>query len=73
MIKPLATMLTMWGLIMFLITLLTYLNSPAHIEYNNAVKYSMVDSGVALSFVLSLFMLIGGVALLRLSRVPRYV
>lgn len=73
MIKPLATLLTIWGLIMFLITFFVYLNSPGNIEYNNAVKYSMVDSGVALSFLISSFMLIAGVVLLRVSRVPRYV
>lgn len=73
MIKPLATLLTIWGLIMFLITCFVYLNSPLHIEYNNAVKYSMVNSGVALSFLISGIMLIAGVVLLRVSKVPRYV
>jgi len=73
MIKPLATLLTIWGLIMFLITFFVYLNSPLNIEYNNAVKYSMVTSGVALSFVISGFMLISGITLLKLSKVPRYV
>jgi uncharacterized membrane protein len=73
MIKPLATLLTIWGLIMFLITLFVYLNSPLNIEYNNAVKYSMADSGVSLSFLISGIMLIAGVVLLRVSKVPRYV
>lgn len=73
MIKPLATLLTMWGLISFLITFFVYLNSPAHIEYNEQVKYSMVDSGVSLAFLLSSFLLIAGVVLLRVSKVPRYV
>ena len=58
---------------MFLITFFVYLNSPLNIEYNNAVKYSMVTSGVALSFVISGFMLISGITLLKLSKVPRYV
>ena len=73
MIKPLATLLTIWGLIMFLITCFVYLNSPLNIDYNNIVKYSMVNSGVALSFVISGIMLIAGVVLLRVSKVPRYV
>lgn len=73
MIKPLATLLTIWGLIMFLITLFVYLNSPLNIEYNNAVKYSMVNSGVSMSFLISGIMLIAGVVLLRVSKVPRYV
>lgn len=73
MIKPLATLLTIWGSIMFAITFFVYLNSPLNIEYNNAVKYSMVSSGVALSFVISGIMLIAGVVLLKVSRVPRYV
>lgn len=73
MIKPLATMLTVWGTIMFLVTFFVFLNSPTNIEYNNQVKYSMADSGVAVSFLISLIMMIGGIALLRLSRVPRYV
>jgi hypothetical protein len=73
MIKPIATLLTVWGLISFLITFLIYLNSPAHIEYNEQVKYSMVDSGVALSFLLSSLLLISGVVLLKVSKVPRYV
>lgn len=73
MIKPLATLLTIWGLIMFLITFFVYLNSPLHIEYNKAVKYSMADSGVALSFLISGLMLVAGIVLLRLSKVPRYV
>lgn len=73
MIKPLATMLTIWGLIMFLMTFFVFLNSPTNIEYNNQVKYSLSDSGAAVSFVLSLIMLIGGVVLLRVSKVPRYV
>lgn len=73
MIKPLAAMLTVWGTIMFLITFFVYLNSPTHIEYNNAVKYSMANSGVAISFLLSTIMMVGGIVLLRLSRVPRSV
>lgn len=73
MIKPLATLLTIWGLIMFLITLFVYLNSPLNIEYNNAVKYSMANSGVSMSFLISGIMLIAGVVLLRVSKVPRYV
>jgi hypothetical protein len=73
MIKPLATLLTIWGLIMFLITLFVYLNSPGNIEYNNQVKYSMTDSGVALSFLISSIMLIAGFVGLRVSKVPRYV
>jgi len=73
MIKPLATLLTMWGLISFLIALFVYLNSPGHIEYNGQVKYSMVTSGLALGFLLSLVLLIGGAVLLKVSRVPRYV
>lgn len=73
MIKPLATMLTMWGLIMFLITFLVFLNSPVNIDYNNALKYSMVDSGIAVSFLFSIIMLVGGIVLLRVSKVPRYV
>ena len=73
MIKPLATLLTIWGLIMFLITFFVYLNSPLNIEYNNAVKYSMIDSGVSLSFLISSTMLIAGIVLLRVSKVPRYV
>ena len=73
MIKPLATLLTIWGLIMFLITFFVYLNSPWNIEYNNAVKYSMIDSGVSLSFLISSIMLIAGIVLLRVSKVPRYV
>ena len=73
MIKPLATLLTIWGLIMFLITFFVYLNSPLNIEYNNAVKYSMIDSGVSLSFLISSIMLIAGIVLLRVSKVPRYV
>ena len=73
MIKPLATLLTIWGLIMFLITFFVYLNSPLNIEYNNAVKYSMIDSGVSLSFLISSIMLIAGIVLLRVSKVSRYV
>ena len=73
MIKPLATLLTIWGLIMFLITFFVYLNSPLNIEYNNAVKYSMIYSGVSLSFLISSTMLIAGIVLLRVSKVPRYV
>ena len=73
MIKPLATLLTIWGLIMFLITFFVYFNSPLNIEYNNAVKYSMIDSGVSLSFLISSIMLIAGIVLLRVSKVPRYV
>jgi len=73
MIKPLATLLTIWGLIMFLITFFVFLNSPANIEYNDQIKYSMLDSGVSLSFLISSIMLITGVVLLRVSRVPRYV
>ncbi|MBL7788300.1 MAG: hypothetical protein JNL75_00540 [Chitinophagales bacterium] len=73
MIKPLATLLTIWGSIMFIITFFVYLNSPLNIEYNNAVKYSMVNSGVALSFAISSLILIAGIVLLKVSRVPRYV
>ena len=73
MIKPLATMLTVWGLIMFLITFFVFLNHPSNIDYNGQVKYSMVDSGVAVSFLFSLLMLVGGGVLLRLSKVPRFV
>jgi hypothetical protein len=73
MIKPLATMLFIWGLIMFLITFFNFLNNPIFIEYNGAVKYSMVDSGMSISFLLSLIMLISGFVLLRVSKVPRDV
>ncbi len=73
MIKPLATLLTIWGLIMLLITFFVYLNSPLNIEYNGAVKYSMVDSGVSMSFLISGIMLLAGIVLLRVSKVPRYV
>jgi hypothetical protein len=73
MIKPLATLLTIWGLIMFLITFFVYLNSPLNIEYNNQVKYSMADSGVSMSFLISGIMLLAGIVLLRVSKVPRYV
>jgi hypothetical protein len=73
MIKPLATMLTVWGLLMFLITFFVYLNHPSSIDYNGGVKYSMVDSGVAVSFLLSTVMLLGGIVLLKLSKVPRFV
>ena len=73
MIKPLACLLTVWGLIMFLITLFVYFNSPINIDYNNQVNYSMVDSGVAMSFLISSILLIAGVVLLKVSKVPRYV
>jgi hypothetical protein len=73
MIKPLATMLFIWGLIMFLITSFNYLNNPGFIEYNNAVKYSMVDSGMSFAFLISTIMMVGGFTLLRVSRVPRDV
>jgi hypothetical protein len=56
-----------------LITFFVFLNSPGNIEYNDQIKYSMLDSGVSLSFLISSIMLITGVVLLRVSRVPRYV
>ncbi|MCU0328289.1 MAG: hypothetical protein MUE53_04795 [Chitinophagales bacterium] len=73
MIKPIATMMTIWGAIMFLATFLNYLNSPSFIEYNNAVKYSMVNSGMNLAFLFSSILLISGIVLLWVSRVKRDV
>jgi len=73
MIKPLATMLTVWGTIMFGVTLFNYLNSPTHIDYNNALKFSMADSGLAFAFLISIILLVGGITLLKVSRVPRDV
>jgi hypothetical protein len=73
MIKPLATMLTIWGTIMFAVTFFNYLNSPAHIEYNNALKYSLTDSGISFAFFISIFLLVAGITLLKVSRVPRDV
>ena len=73
MIKPLATMLTMWGLLMFLITLFNFLNSPNNIDYNGGVKFSMVDTGMSVAFLISTILLVGGATLLRISKVPRDV
>lgn len=73
MIKPLASLLTVWGLISFLIGLFVFLNSPTNIEYNGGLKYSMVDSGLALGMLLSTIMLVAGVVLLKVSKVPRSV
>lgn len=73
MIKPLASLLTVWGLISFLIGLFVFLNSPANIDYNGSLKFSMVDSGLALGMLLSTIMLVAGVVLLKVSKVPRSV
>lgn len=73
MIKPLATMLTMWGLLMFLITLFNFLNSPINIDYNGGVKFSMVDTGMSVAFLISIILLVGGATLLKISKVPRDV
>jgi uncharacterized membrane protein YjfL (UPF0719 family) len=73
MIKPLASLLTVWGTIAFLISLFVFFNSPANIDYNNNLKFSMVDSGLALGLLLSTIAMVAGIVLLKVSRVPRSV
>lgn len=73
MIKPLASLLTVWGTLAFLISLFVFLNSPTNIDYNEGLKFSMVDSGLSLALLLSGFSMIAGIVLLKVSSVPRSV
>ncbi len=73
MIKPLASLLTVWGTLAFIISLFVFLNSPANIDYNGNLKFSMVDTSLALSLLLSTIAMVAGIVLLKISSVPRSV
>jgi hypothetical protein len=73
MSKVMGAMMTIWGFLMSTITYLNYINSPSHIEYNGAIKYSLLDSGIMIPAVIGGIMLIAGICFLTLSKEAREV
>ena len=73
MAKVMGTMMTIWGLAMMMVTYFNYINSPSHIAYNGGFKYSLIDSGIMLSALVSLLLSIAGISFLMISKEPREV
>jgi DMSO/TMAO reductase YedYZ heme-binding membrane subunit len=71
MAKVMGTMMTIWGFVLGIVTFLNYINSPSHIEYNNTIKYSLIDSGIMIPAVIAFLLLLAGITFLMVSKEPR--
>ncbi len=73
MSKVMGTMMTIWGLAMMLVTYFNYLNSPSHIAYNGAFKYSLIEAGIMVPAVISILLSVAGISFLLIAKEPREV